>query len=266
MAALVTAGVAALALSGLTVGSAAAAEPIAQIPDLTGQSSSVALDEGFTGALESLEVTPGTIGGASLENGSVSFPITGGNVTVYEPGTVNPYVQGRIEHNGSGLSLTKGDTRVELTDFVIDPGNPATLSGKVTANGQTVADSAVLFDLDGSTLQPIQTDAAEGTATLTGTTVRLSGSAADALNQAFDTDAVRSGLTVGTATIVVNLPGQGSGQMPGGTGAMPEGGVDTGGGSTAGGLDIALLSGGALALIAAGGVLAARRRAPGARR
>ncbi|PVZ10139.1 hypothetical protein [Actinomycetospora cinnamomea] len=258
IAGLVVSGVAALALSGFTTGVAIAAEPVAEIPDLTGRSSSVALDEGFTGALESLEVTPGTIGGASLEDGSVSFPITGGNVTVYEPGTVNPYVQGRIEHDGSGLSLTKGDTRVELTDFVIDPGNPATLSGTVTANGETVADSAVLFDLDGSTLEPIQTDAAAGTATLTGTTVRLSGAAADALNQAFSTDAVQGGLTVGVATIVVDLPGQVS--------AMPEGGVDTGGGSTAGGVDLVLVSGGALALTAAGGLaLAARRRAAGTR-
>lgn len=259
VAGLIVSGVAALALSGLSAGVAAAAEPVAEIPELTGRSSSVALDQGFTGALESLEVSPGTVGDASLENGSVSFPITGGNVTVYEPGTVDPYVQGRIEHNGSGLSLTKGDTRVELTDFVIDPGKPATLSGKVTANGETVADSTVLFDLDGSTLQPIQTNAEEGTATLTGTTVRLSGGAADALNQAFDTDAVQGGLTVGTATIVVNLPGQ----MP----AMPQGGVDTGGGSTADGVDPALVSGGAVALAAAAGLgLAARRRAASSRR
>lgn len=259
IAGLIVSGVAALALSGLTTGAAVAAEPVAEIPELTGQSSSVALDEGFTGALESLEVSPGTIGDASLEDGSVSFPITGGNVTVYEPGTVDPYVQGRIEHDGSGLSLTKGDTRVELTDFVIDPGKPATLSGKVTANGETVAESAVLFDLDGSTLQPIQTDAGAGTATLTGTTVRLAGGAADALNQAFGTDAIQGGLTVGTATIVVDLPGQ----MP----AMPQGGVDTGGGSTAGGVDAAMVSGGALALAGAAALgLAARRRAAGARR
>jgi hypothetical protein len=82
----------------------------------------------------------------------------------------------------------------------------------------------VLFDLDGSTLQPIQTDVAAGTATLTGTTVRLSSTAATALNQAFGTDAVQGGLTIGVATIVVDLPGQ----MP----AMPQGGVETGGGAT----------------------------------
>ncbi|MEJ2885438.1 hypothetical protein [Actinomycetospora aeridis] len=253
LAATLVSGVAALALAGVGAGTAAAADPIATIPDLSGQSSSVRLDSGFTDALGQLQVEPGTIGDATLSGGSVSFPITGGNVTVYRPGDANPYVQGRIEHDGSGLSLTKGDTRVELTDFVIDPGNPATLSGKVSAGGQTLAESAVLFDLDGSTLQPIATDAAAGTATLTGTTVRLSAGAADALNQAFGTEAIQGGLTIGVATIVVNLPGQ----MP----AMPQGGVETGGGSTSG-PDAGLIATGVAALVAAGGLgVAARRRA-----
>ncbi|GAA4786265.1 hypothetical protein GCM10023200_20320 [Actinomycetospora chlora] len=257
LATVLVSGAAALTLAGVTAGTAAAAEPIATIPDLTGQSTSVRLDSGFTDALQSLQVTPGTVGDATITDGSARFPITGGNVTVYRPGDANPYVQGRIEHNGSGLSLTKGDTKVELTDFVIDPGNPATLSGKVTANGQTVAESTVLFDLDGSTLQPIQTDAAAGTATLTGTTVRLDPGAATALNQAFSTDAIQGGLTIGIATIVVNLPGQ----MP----AMPQGGVETGGGSTSG-PDTGLVALGGAALVAAGGlVLVARRRAAGRR-
>lgn len=257
LAATLVSGVAALALAGVTAGTATAAEPIATIPDLTGQSSSVRLDQGFTDALGQLQVEPGTIGDATLEDGSVTFPITGGNVTVYRPGDADPYVQGRIEHDGSGLSLTKGDTKVELTDFVIDPGNPATLSGKVSAGGQTLAESAVLFDLDGSTLQPITTDAAAGTATLTGTTVRLSQDAAAALNQAFGTQAIQGGLTIGVATIVVNLPGQ----MP----AMPQGGVETGGGSTSG-PDTTLVLAGLTVLVAAGGVgFAARRHAVGRR-
>ncbi len=258
IAGLLVSGVAALALTGLGAGAAQAAEPIATIPDLTGQSTSVALDSGFTDALQSLEVTPGTVGDATISDGSARFPITGGNVTVYEPGAVDPYVQGRIEHEGSGLSLTKGETKVELTDFVVDPGNPATLSGKVTANGETVAESTVLFDLDGSTLEPIQTDMDAGTATLTGTTVRLNDGAAMALNQAFSTDAIEGGLTIGVATIVVNLPGQ----MP----DMPAGGVETGGGSTAGGPDTALIAGGALALLAAGGSLLVARGRVAARR
>jgi hypothetical protein len=55
------------------------------ISNLTGKSTSVALDKGFTDALSSLDVTPGPFGSASISDGSASFPITGGNVTVYKP-------------------------------------------------------------------------------------------------------------------------------------------------------------------------------------
>lgn len=251
------AGVAALALTGMGAGLASAQQPppVASIESLTGESTSVKLDSGFTEALTSLDVTPAPTGNATVEDGTASFPITGGNVTVFPPGSVNPYVQGMIMHEGSGLSLTKDDTKVSLEDFVVDPGNPATLSGKVSANGETVAESVKLFDLDGSTLEPIMTDPDEGTATLTGTTVRLSDEASQALNKAFSTDAIKPATTVGIATIVVDLPGTGA-DMP-----MPDGGVATGGGSTSGVEDLGLIAAGAAALVASGGVaLVARRR------
>lgn len=255
------AGLTAFALSWTGVAAAApsaAPEPVATIPNLTGDSTSVKLDSGFTDALTSLQVTPAPTGDASVEDGVAKFPITGGNVTVFPPGSVDPYVQGMIMHEGSGLSLTKGDTKVTLENFVVDPGNPATLKGKVSAGGETVGESVTLFDLDGSTLQPIQTDADAGTATLTGTTVKLSAAAAEALNGAFSTDALKGGTTVGIATIVVDLPGSGGGEP----GDMPMGGVETGGGSTAAGADPALLGAGAGALALAAGVgLLARRRA-----
>lgn len=253
-AALAFAGAAVLALGGLGNGLAAAAEPVASIPDLTGESTSVALDSGFVSALESLTVAPSPSGDAKIKDGVASFPITGGNVTVYKPGEVDPYVQGSIQHQGSGLKLTKGDTVVQLDNFVVDPGSPATLSGRVQAGGKVVAPSTVLFDLDGSTLKPISTDGAAGTATLTGTTVRLSDGAAEALNGAFKTDALKGGTTIGVATIVVALPGQMK--------EMPAGGVDTGGGSSGGIEHTGLITGGAAALLlaAAIGVVAVRRR------
>jgi hypothetical protein len=179
--------------------------PIAQVSSLTGESTSVKLDTGFTDALTSLGLTPGTVGTATLDGstGTITFPITGGNVTVYEKGAVTPYVQGSIEHDGSGLSLTAGSTKVELTNFVIDPGNNSHLNGTVTVNGTVAAQDAKLFDLDGSTLQPITVDD-QGVATLTGTRVLISSDAADLLNQTFKTDAVKAGLLVGVATLLVN--------------------------------------------------------------
>lgn len=206
-----TAGLVASALAGITLlggaGLAAAKDappPVATIAELTGRSTSVRLDPGFVQALTSLGVKPSPSGRATLAGGSATFPITGGKLTVYRPGEVDPYVQGRIEHQRSGLTLTAGDTAVTLSDFVIDPGKPAVLTGKVTANGKVAAASLKLFDLDGSTLKPITIDKSAGTATLTGTTVRLSSEAARALNSAFKTGALTGGTTIGVATIVVN--------------------------------------------------------------
>ncbi len=60
-------------------------EPVASLPAIpAGGSTAVALDQGFVDALGTLGLTPGTVGDATLADGSVSFPITGGTVTVFD--------------------------------------------------------------------------------------------------------------------------------------------------------------------------------------
>ena len=179
-------------------------EPIASLPAIpAGGSTAVALDADFVAALGTLGLTPATVGDATLADGSVSFPITGGTVTVFDTSSgYRPYVQGTLLHQNSGLSLTAGGTTVELTNFTVDPGTPARLFGDVAVNGQQAAASAPLFDLNGSTLNPISMDA-EGNAVLQGTTVELSPEAAALLNSTFGTDALAGGLVIGIATITV---------------------------------------------------------------
>jgi hypothetical protein len=178
-------------------------EPVAEIPSLTGRSTAVALDSGFVDALGTLKLEPGTVGEAELTKaGSLVFPITGGNVTYYEPGSISPYVQGEIDHEGSGFSLTGGGKTVELTDFVIDPGK-SVLTGTVSVDGEVAAESAPLFFLDGRTLKALESKE-NGTAVLEGTTVKLKQEAADLLNETFGTDALEAGLVIGVATITVN--------------------------------------------------------------
>jgi hypothetical protein len=180
-----------------------AATPVAEIPSLTGKDTAVTLDAGFVEALGQLKLTPAPIGTAQISKAGVaSFPITGGNVTYYTPGTESPYVQGEIDHDGSGLSLTGAGKTVELTDFAVDPGK-SVLTGKVTVDGQVAAESAPLFFLDGRTLKPLQTND-NGTAVLEGTTVKLKQEAADLLNQTFGTDALTAGFVIGVAKITVN--------------------------------------------------------------
>jgi hypothetical protein len=183
---------------------APAAKPVAKIDSLSGGTTKVTLDAGFVKALTSLKVTPGPTGKATISKAGVAtFPITGGNVTYYKPGTVNPYVQGMINHDGSGLSLTAGGKKVTLTNFVVDPGK-SVLTGKVAVNGKTAAPSAPLFFLDGRTLQPLRANADGSKAVLEGTTVKLKQEAADLLNQTYGITALKAGLVIGVAKITVN--------------------------------------------------------------
>ena len=183
--------------------SAAAPEPVAQIDPVNGRTTEVALDKGFVEALGTLKLTPAPVGDGKITQAGVArFPITGGAVTYYEPGTVAPFVQGELDHDGSGLSLTGGGKTVELTDFVIDPG-ASVLTGTVSVDGKMAAEDAPLFFLDGRTLQPLETTAS--TATLEGTTVKLKDEAATLLNDTFGTDALKGGLVIGVAKIDLDL-------------------------------------------------------------
>jgi hypothetical protein len=77
-------------------------DPVAQIDALSGQKTELMLDAGFFEALGTLKLTPAPVGDVKItKQGVARFPITGGNVTYYEPGTVSPCVQGEIDHDGS---------------------------------------------------------------------------------------------------------------------------------------------------------------------
>ena len=177
--------------------------PVAAVPELFGGNTGVLLDSGFTGALTSLGLTPGVTGTATLTDGAVHFPITGGSVVYWSPkGSYRPYVQGIIQHDGSGLSLTAGATVVTLENFTVNPGN-SMLYGDVAVNGAVAATQEPLFNLHGGTLKALQLDG--NNAILTGTTVHVSSTAAGLLNKVFSTDAVKGGLLVGVATITAQI-------------------------------------------------------------
>ncbi len=181
--------------------SASKPEPVAVIEDVKGQTTAVTLDAGFAEALESLGLTPGVVGSAKLTDGALVFPISGGNVSVFEPGSVPNYVVGQLQHEGSGFTLTAGDIEVTIGNLNVDPG-VSRVYGDVLVNGEPVVSSAYIFRLNGSTLKPL---ASEGnTAILEGTKVYISDVAAGLLNSTFGTEAVTDQLLVGVAKITVN--------------------------------------------------------------
>lgn len=176
-------------------------QPVAVIEDVKGQTTAVQLDKGFTDALGSLGLTPGTAGTTKLTDGALVFPISGGNVSVFEPGSVPNYVVGQLQHEGSGFTLTAGDTEVTIGNLNVDPG-VSRVYGDVLLNGDPVVSSAYIFRLDGRTLMPLETEG--NTAILEGTKVYVSDVAAGLLNDTFGTDAVTDQLLVGVAKITVN--------------------------------------------------------------
>lgn len=202
VATLAIAGIASVSLAacGEDSSSEDAVQSVAAVDALAGKTTAVTLDQGFADALASLKLTPGVTGTAKLTDGALVFPVTGGNVKYFKPGTVDPYVIGQVQHEGSGFSLTAGETTVEINNLNVDPGI-SRVYGDVLVNGELAVASAYIFTLDGSTLKPLQTEGAD--AILEGTRVLISPVAAELLNSTFKTDAVTSDLLVGIAKITI---------------------------------------------------------------
>jgi hypothetical protein len=192
------------AVQAAPLSNAVAPAPVASLKNLKGNMTEVILDPGFLAGLKSLKLTPGVVGTAALKDATLSFPITGGDATYWTPGTHDPYVESSIRHDGSGISLTDGKTKVELTNFVIDAGK-SILTGDVSANGKSVVKGAPLFFLDGRTLQPLTVDKAKNTGVLYGTTVSLTKAAADLLDKTYGTTALTEFFKVGIARITLRL-------------------------------------------------------------
>lgn len=152
----------------------------------SGGQTDLALDAAAGAALTSLGVTPGLVGDARANaDGTFGFPITGGKV-------VAETLAGAVRHSG-GISLTRGSTRVELTNFDIDTAE-RTLSANVTG----VQGKVAILSLD---LSAIQRTDAEGSVTVANVPARLTKAAADALNAAFGVTAFTEGLQLGVATV-----------------------------------------------------------------
>ncbi len=65
---------------------------------------------------------PAPAGDAKISGGSPRSRSRASTVTVFPPGSADPYVTGLVKHDGSGLGLTGGGTKVELKNFDVDPG------------------------------------------------------------------------------------------------------------------------------------------------
>ena len=149
---------------------------------LASGTTTVALDPGAGAALQSLGIAAAPIGSDAL-----AFPITGGTVNAKT-------FAGSITHSG-GIALSRGATRVELTDFTIGIDDTPDLTALV--GGQRVP----ILNVD---LSALKAGVKGRKITLSGAALKLTAAAAGALNQAFATTAFTEGLLLGTATVQAN--------------------------------------------------------------
>ena len=176
--------------------SSGTADMVTAIPSLSGEGTSVTLDGGTAAALTSLGVSIAPTGTATFDaaTSTITFPITAGYAEIHSDLSAKPgWILGSIDHAGSGFSLTAGSTKVELGDFVVDPGN-SVLYG--TVGGTPMVP---LLDLDGTN---VKVGSEGGNVVLDGTVAKLTETAAGALNKAFKVDAIKAGTPLGVVHLV----------------------------------------------------------------
>jgi hypothetical protein len=183
------AGALALALLALALSAppAQSTERNAAAP-VTGGKTVLWLDNGTAAALSDAGVGIKATGPAIGPAGSTvfTFPIEGGKVNKEQ-------LSGRIVHSG-GLALSAGGERVVAKRFVINLGR-GVLTAKVAGAGVRIP----LLRLGTATGG---VEVAPGLVVLRGVNARLTATAAQALNQTFDTNLFEAGLPIGKATVV----------------------------------------------------------------
>lgn len=130
----------------------------------------VTLDSALASTLTSVGITAAPIGpGGADASGRLVFPVSGGELA-------KTTFAGRVGHVG-GISLTKGATKVELTDFVIDTTKAAPeLTALVGGNRVAILSIG---------LAPAALGARSGVATVNGATLTFTPAAAALLNTTF---------------------------------------------------------------------------------
>jgi hypothetical protein len=150
---------------------------------LTGDETTLVLDEGTASVLQENKVKVAPVEPAAASGNGIAFPVTGGNV---DPESL----AGSIDHGG-GLAFSAGGKTVELTDFVVDT-NAGTLTATV-GGGQVP-----ILSLD---LRMLDRSERGGAIVASGIEAALTGDAATALNEAFGVSIFEEGLAIGDVTV-----------------------------------------------------------------
>ncbi len=150
-----------------------------------GGSTLLRLDRGTVGELTKMKIAVSAVAPARAGRAATfSFPVSRGSVD-------SATLAGAISHRG-GLSLSKGNTRVNVTGFIIRTGKRSYLTARL---GRARIE---LADLD---LSAAKVTKPRGQLVISGVRATLTKAAADALNAAFKTQGFAAGMKVATATV-----------------------------------------------------------------
>ena len=159
----------------------------------------VKLSSTFTSALQSLNVTPGTVAPTRIRYGKAWFPVTGGAIDL-------DTAAGNILHSG-GLTLTAGGITTTLQSFIIDTtGAAPVLTGLVSVNGKLIG-RVPLFNLALPSGFSVPLKPQGRFLELKGVGVTLTSQAAGALNSVYSVSAFAEGLDIGTADVFAVVAG-----------------------------------------------------------
>ncbi|MFP5220437.1 MAG: hypothetical protein ACLGIG_12025 [Actinomycetes bacterium] len=172
---------------------------------LGGRATAVTLDAAFLRALAALRVAPSAAGSASLRDGVLVLPVTGGELRFADPRAASPrQVLGRVLHGG-GLQLTgPNDTVVRLDDLELDP-DQSRVYGALVVDDVVVAERIDAFAVDVRDMLPVRPGEAAGLVVLQGSRWALTEAVADALTTALDVEGFQPGLALGVAETTVQL-------------------------------------------------------------
>jgi hypothetical protein len=147
-------------------------------------------DAGTVGVLTGAGITPGLVPPAAANSaGAFAFPITKSKVRVN-------LVRGTIKHSG-GISLTRGATVAELTNFDIKLGAEPTLAANVAGGAEKVD----ILNLD---LSDARTRVRGLRVRVSGVVAKINKAASDTLTTVFGLPATE-GATLGTAVVAAKV-------------------------------------------------------------
>jgi len=163
-------------------------------------STTITFGNDFIAALGVLDLSPRPVGPTRWRERVVNFPVVAGAIDLDTAAS-------QILHSG-GLTFSAGGglTQMTLQSFILDTRGVPVITGLVSVQGKLLGRMR-LFDLalpSGITL-PLKP--ADSRIILKGVGVSLDTSAAKELNSVFQISAFTGGFDIGTAKIIIDLPG-----------------------------------------------------------